>query len=60
MVQNDPFALKNFFFRKTIDTNFMYLLALFIVQNFFKKCLEWIQGYENMLFLGPKCPNCLI
>ena len=31
----------------------MYLLTLFIVQNF-KKFLLWIQSYEDVQFLGPK------
>ena len=45
--QNDPFTLKNFFFRKTIDIIFMCLLAPLIVQ-FFKKSLQLIHcSYSN-------------
>ena len=36
----------------------MYLLALFILQNFQKKFLELIQIYEDVPFSGPKCPIC--
>ena len=34
----------------------MYLLAPFILQNF-RKFLEPIQSYEDLLFLGRKWPN---
>ena len=54
--QNDPFALKKFFFRKTIDIILMYLLAFLIVQNF-KKSLQLIQysySYDDTLFFGLK------
>ena len=37
--QNGPFALNVIFFRKTINIIIMYLLALFIMQNF-KKILK--------------------
>ena len=40
------------FWGKTINITSMYLLALFIDQNF-KKCLEWIQRYEDASFLEP-------
>ena len=55
-VQNDPFPLKKFFFRKTIDIILMYLLAFLIVQNF-KKSLQLIQysySYDDTLFFGLK------
>ena len=38
-VQNGPFARNNFFLVKAINVNFMYLLALFLVQKF-KKILR--------------------
>ena len=47
------------FFGKTIIITFIYLLALFIVQNL-KKFLQLIQSYEDVPFLGPKwfiCPK---
>ena len=46
------------FLVQTIIT-FIYLLALFIVQNL-KKFSQRIQYYEDVPFLGPKrsiCPN---
>ena len=43
------------FLVQTIAITFIYLLALFIVQNF-KKFLLWIQSYEDAQFLGPKWP----
>ena len=46
-------TVKPFFFRKTIDIIFMYLLALLTVQNF-KKSLELSQSYSNTLIVGPK------
>ena len=36
---------------------FIYLLAAFIVQNL-KQFLQWIQSYEDVLFLGPKWSIC--
>ena len=45
---------KNFLVQ-TIAITFIYLLALFIVQNL-KKFLLWIQSYEDAKFLGPKWP----
>ena len=47
------------FLLKTIFTTFIFLLILFIVQNF-KKFLLQIQNFDNALFLDPKwsiCPN---
>ena len=47
------------FLVKTIVITFIFLLVLFIVQNF-KKFLQQIQNYDNALFLDPKwsiCPN---
>ena len=40
--QNGTFVMNNFFLVETIIITFIYLLALFIVQNF-KKILQWIQ-----------------
>ena len=51
--QNDPFVLNKNFLVQTIIITFIYLLALFIVQNL-KKFLQQIQNYEDMQFLGPK------
>ena len=42
---------------QTIIITFIYLLALFIVQNL-KKLLLWIQSYEDAPFLGPKQSIC--
>ena len=47
----------NFFLVQTIIITFIYLLALFIVQNL-KKFLQWIQSYEDVPFLGPKWSIC--
>ena len=44
-----------FFLVQTIIITFIYLLALFIVQNL-KKFLQRIQSYEDAQFLGPKWP----
>ena len=57
-VQNGPFVLNNFLLVKTIIITFIYLLALFTVQNF-KKFLQWPQSYEDAPFLGPKWSICL-
>ena len=57
--QNSPFFLKKMFLVQTIIIIFIYLLALFIVQNL-KKFLQQIQSYEYAPFLGPKwfiCPK---
>ena len=51
--QNGPFVLNKFFLVQTIIITFIYLLALFIVQNF-KKFFQRIQSYEDAQFLGPK------
>ena len=55
--QNGPFVLNEFFLVQTIIITFIYLLALFIVQNL-KKFLQWIQSYEDVPFLGPKWSIC--
>ena len=52
-VQNGSFVLNKIFLVQTIIITFIYLLALFIVQNF-KKILQQIQSYEDVPFLGPK------
>ena len=52
--QNGPFVMNKIFLVQTIIITFIYLLALFTVQNL-KKFLQQIQIYENMPFLGPKC-----
>ena len=53
--QNGPFVLNKIFLVQTIIITFIYLLALFIVQNL-KKFFLWIQSYEDVQFLGPKWP----
>ena len=53
--QNGPFVLNKFFLVQTIIITFIYLLALFIVQNL-KKFFQRIQSYEDVQFLGPKWP----
>ena len=55
--QNDPFVPKKFFLVQTIIITFIYLLALFIVQNL-KKFLLHIQSYEDAQFFGPKWSIC--
>ena len=57
--QNGTFVLNFFFFFliQTIIITFIYLLALFIVQNL-KKFLQRIQSYEDAPFLGPKWSIC--
>ena len=55
--QNGPFVMNKFFLVQTIIITFIYLLALFIVQNF-KKFLQQIQSYEDVPFLGPKWSIC--
>ena len=55
--QNSPFVLNKFFLVQTIIITFIYLLALFIVQNL-KKFLQRIQSYEDVPFLGPKWSIC--
>ena len=54
-VQNDPFVLNKIFLVQTIIITFIYLLALFIMQNL-KKFLQPIQSYEDAQFLFPKWP----
>ena len=51
--QNGPFVLNKNFLVQTIIITFIYLLALFIVQNL-KKFLQQIQSYEDVPFLDPK------
>ena len=53
--QNGSFVLNIFFLVQTIIITFIYLLALFIVQNL-KKFLRQIQSYEDVPFLGPYGP----
>ena len=55
--QNGPFALNKIFLVQIIIITFIYLLALFTVQNL-KKFLQWIQSYEDVPFLGPKWSIC--
>ena len=55
--QNCPFALNKSFLVQTIIITFIYLLALFFVQNL-KKFLQRIQSYEDVPFLGPKWSIC--
>ena len=54
-----PICREQFCLVQTIIINFIYLLALFIVQNL-KKVLQRIQSYEDAPFLGLKwfiCPK---
>ena len=55
--QNCPFALNKSFLVQTIIITFIYLLALFIVQNL-KTFLQRIQSYEDVPFLGPNSSIC--
>ena len=55
--QNTPICPEQNFLVQTIIITFIYLLALFIVQNL-KKFLQQIQSYEDAPFLGPKWSIC--
>ena len=55
--QNVAFVLNKLFLVQTIIITFIYLLALFIVQNL-KKFLQQIQSYEDAPFLSPKQSIC--
>ena len=55
--ENTPICRDQIFLVQTIIITFIYLLALFIVQNF-KKFLQRIQSYEDAPFLGPKWSIC--
>ena len=55
--QNGQLVMNNFFLVQTIIVTFIYLLALFIVQNL-KKLLQWIPSYKDMPFLDPKWSIC--
>ena len=52
-----PICHEQNFLVQTIIITFIYLLAVFIVQNFEKFLLQ-IQSYEDAPFLGPKWSNC--
>ena len=52
-----PICTKQNFLVQTIVITFIYLLALFIVQNF-KKFLQQIQNYHHAPFLSPKWSIC--
>ena len=55
--QNGPFVMNKIFLVQTIIITFIYLLALFIVQNL-KKFLQRIQSYGDAPFLGPNWSIC--
>ena len=55
--QKSPFILNKIFLVQTIIITFIYLLVLFIVQNF-EKLLQRIQSYDAP-FLGPKWSICI-
>ena len=55
--QNGPLVLNKIFLVQTIIITFIYLLALFIVQNL-KKFLLQIQSYDDAPILGPKWSIC--
>ena len=56
-VQNSPFVLNKKFLVQTIIITFIYLLAIFTVQNL-KKSLKQSQSYEDAPFLHPKWSIC--
>ena len=56
--QNRPLVLNKIFYVQTIIITFIYLMALFIVQNFKKKFLRQILIYEDASFLGRKWSIC--
>ena len=55
--QSGLFVLNKIFLVQIIIVTFIYLLALFIVQNL-KKFLQRIQSYEDVPFLGPNWSIC--
>ena len=55
--QNGPFVMNKFFLVQAIIITFIYLLGLFIEQNF-KKILQQIQSYEDAPLLSPKWSIC--
>ena len=55
--QNGSFVLNKHFLVQTILITFVYLLALFTVQNL-KKFLQRMQNYGDAPFLGPKWSIC--
>ena len=55
---NMDYLPETIFFLK-INIILMYLLAHFIEQNVKKKFFQWIQSYEDVQLLGPKCPISL-
>ena len=52
--QNGPFVMKKIFLVQNIIITFIYLLVLFIVQNF-KKFFQQIQSYEYVQFYQKTC-----
>ena len=52
--QNGPFVLNKIFLVQAIIITFIYLSALFIVQNLKKS--QRIQSYEDAQFLSPNGP----
>ena len=48
-----PICPEQIFLVQTSIITFIYLLALFIVQNFKKKTIQRIQSYKDVQFLGP-------
>ena len=52
-----PICPEQNFLVQTIVITFIYLLAIFIVQNL-KKFLQRIQNYDDAPFLGPKWTIC--
>ena len=51
--QNSPFVLNKTIFGIQHCYYFHLPMALFVVQNL-KETLQWIQNYDDALFLGPK------
>ena len=57
MGPKQPTCPEQIFLVQTIAITFIYLLALFIVQNL-KTFLQWIQNYHHSPFLGLKWSIC--
>ena len=55
--QNGPLVLNKIFLVQTIIITYIYLLAIFTVQNL-KKNLQQIQSCEAVSFLGPTWSIC--
>ena len=54
--QNSSIVLNKFFLVQTFIITFIYLLAIFIVQNVKKILKQWIHSYEDVPFWAQNGP----